>query len=124
MVESNELICADMAVEELNMESKESQAKWEECEKQMREHGIVVISASDDAGSDAEAWERPSKKLKNFEYQDEIGSAVQVLSKPGICHKGVISDFDEIGLYLRVSPRLGSPQVHVAYEDIINIELL
>lgn len=64
------------------------------------------------------------KTRSDFEYQAEIGSAVQVLSKTGICRKGVISNFDEIGLYLRVSPRLGSPQVHVAYEDIINIELL
>jgi hypothetical protein len=64
------------------------------------------------------------KTRSDFRYQAEIESAVQVLSKPGICHKGVISDFDEIGLYLRVSPRLGSPQVHIAYEDIINIELL
>lgn len=64
------------------------------------------------------------RTCSDFEYPAEIGSAVQVSSKTGICYKGVISNFDEIGLCLRVSPRLGSPQVCVAYEDIINIELL
>lgn len=60
----------------------------------------------------------------DFEYQAEIGSAVQVFSKTGICRRGVIFDFDEVGFYLQVNARLGSPQVHIAYEDIINIELL
>lgn len=63
------------------------------------------------------------RTCSDFEYRAEIGNAVQVVSKHGGFYRGVISDLDESGLYLRTSIRLGSPQVHVLYEDVIDIEL-
>ena len=64
------------------------------------------------------------RTLSNFEYHVETGSAVQILSKSGICYKGIISNFNEFKLYLKTNIRIGSPQVAIAYGDIINIELL
>jgi hypothetical protein len=58
----------------------------------------------------------------DFEYQAEIGDAIQIVSKTNVCYKGVIADFDESGLHLRVNARIGSPQVHIMYKDVIDIK--
>lgn len=79
--------------------------------------------------SDLEAYEIDGhcfirwRTRSDFEYQAETGDAVQIVSKSGRLYKGVVSDFNETGLYLKTSMRIGALQVHVMYEDIVNIEL-
>lgn len=59
----------------------------------------------------------------DFEYQAEKGDAIQISCK-NISYRGILSDFDKNGFYLRTSPLIRVPQIHIRYDDVVNIECL
>lgn len=57
----------------------------------------------------------------DFECQACKGDVIRVSCK-NINYKGILSDFDENGLYLRTGPLIGAPQIHIMYGDVLDIE--